>query len=191
MKRLLFTRESNCLQPIRKLIEEQKHRTLVLWSIECAEHVLPIFEEKYPQDRRPREALEAAKAWAGGKIKMPMAKKAAHAAHNAATEVADKYPAACAAARAVGHAIGAIHVETHAIGVVMYAITAFVYAAGQKDVDKLIARECDWVYDRLLYWEANIDNVDTTWASFLLKDDVPNKEKLLRQKKEKKQHQLR
>lgn len=186
MKKLLVTRESACLQPIRELIEKQKHRTLVLWCIECAERVLRIFEEKYPQDKRPREAVEAAKAWARGEIKMHVAKKAAHAAHNAATAVAEENPAACAAARAMGHVVGTVHVETHAMGLVMYGITAFVYAAEQKDADDVIAKECNWLYDRLLYWEANIDKVDTKWASFLLKDDVPNKEALLRQKKEQK-----
>lgn len=189
MKKLLVTRESACLQPIRKLIEKQKHRTLVLWSIECAERILQIFEEKHPQDKRPREAVEAAKAWACGKIKMPVAKKAAHATHNAATAVAKEDPAACAAARVMGHVVGTVHVETHAMGFVLYAITAFVYAAKQKDADNVIDKECNWLYDRLLYWEANIDKVDTTWASFLLNNDAPNKEKLLRQKKEKKQQQ--
>lgn len=183
MKKLLITRESACLQPIRELIEQQKHRTLVLWNIECAERVLPIFEERYPQDARPREAIEAARAWAHGDMKMPAAKKAAHAAHNAATAVAED-PAACAAARAMGHVVGTVHVETHAMGFVMYAITAFIYAAEQKDADDVIAKECNWLHDRLLYWEANIDKVSTTWASFLLNDDAPNKEKLLRQKKE-------
>jgi hypothetical protein len=185
MKKLVVTRESTCLQPIRELIEKQKHRTLVLWTIDCAERVLPIFENKYPQDKRPRKAIEAAKAWAQGKIKMPVAKKAAHATHNAATAVVEEDPAACAAARAMGHVVGTVHVETHAIGLVMYGITAFVYAAEQKDADDVIAKECKWFYDRLLYWEENIGKVDATWAPFLLRDDVPNKEKLLRQKKEK------
>lgn len=182
MKKLLVTRESACLQPIRELIEKQKHMTLVSWSIECAERILQIFEKKYPQDKRPREAVEAAKKWACGEIKMPAAKKAAHAAHNAATAVAEEDPAACAAARAMGHVVGTVHVETHAIGVVMYGITAFVYAAEQKESDDVIAKKCKWFYDRLQYWETNIGKVDTTWASFLLRD-APNKEALLRKKK--------
>ncbi|PIU21641.1 MAG: hypothetical protein COT15_01205 [Candidatus Diapherotrites archaeon CG08_land_8_20_14_0_20_34_12] len=186
MKKLLVTRESACLQPLRELIEKQKHRTLVLWTIECANSILPIFEEKYPQDKRPREAIEAAKAWANGKIKMPIAKKAAHATHNAATAVAEEDPAACAAARAIGHVVGIIHVETHALGFVIYAITAFVYAARKKDADDVIAKKCKWLYDSLLYWEANIDKEKRIWASFLLNDNVPNKEKLARQKKEQK-----
>lgn len=186
MRKLLVTRESACLQPLRLLIEEQKHRTLAMWAIDCAEHILPIFENKYPKDNRPREVLLAAKSWAHGHIKMPAAKKAAHATHNAATAVAEKDPAACAAARAVGHAVGAVHVETHAIGVVMYGITAFVCSSEKEVVDAVIPRECKWFYDRLLYWEKNIYNLDITWASFLLRDNVPNKEKLLRQKTEQK-----
>lgn len=186
MRKILVTRESPCIQPIRELIEKQKHRTIISWTIDCAERILPIFEKKYPKDKRPREALEAAEEWSRGKIKMPVAKKAAHAAHNAATAVAEKDPAACAAARAMGHVVGTVHVETHAIGVVMYGITAFVYSAEKKDADDVIAKECRWFYDRLLYWESNIDKENTAWASFLLDDDVPNKEKLLRQKEEQK-----
>ena len=33
----------------------------VAWSILCAESVLHLFEEKYPDDKRPRLAIEAAK----------------------------------------------------------------------------------------------------------------------------------
>jgi len=184
MKKLLVTRESPSVQPIMALIEKQKHKTLVMWVIDCAERVLGIFEERHPDDSRPREALEAARAWARGEIKMPVAKKAAHAAHNAATAVADD-PAACAAARAMGHVVGTVHVETHAMGLVMYGITAFVYASEPKNADQIIAKELDWLYDRLLYWEKNIDKVDTPWACFLMREG-PNKEKLLRLNKEQK-----
>ena len=180
MRKLLVTRESACTQPIRELIEKQKHRTLVLWAIDCAEHILPIFEQTHPSDKRPREAVEAARAWARGEIKMPVAKRAAHAAHNAASAVAEVDPAGCAAARAIGHVVGTVHVETHAIGVVMYGVTAFVYANMQEDANDGISRECDWFYERLVHWEANIDNIDTPWAPFLLRDNVPNKEKLLK-----------
>ena len=183
MRKLLFNRESPSVQPIRELIEKQKHRTLVMWAIDCSERVLAIFEARCPEDQRPREAVEAARTWARGEIKMPAAKKAAHAAHNAATAV-EKDAAACAAARAMGHVVGTVHVETHAMGLIMYGLTAFVYAAGPQDADEVTARECSWFYDRLRYWEANINKVETTWAPFLLRDNVPNKEKLLREKME-------
>lgn len=181
MRKLLISRESECVQPIRALIEAQKHRTLVLWSIDCAGRVLAIFEERHPEDPRPREALDAARAWARGSIKMPIAKKAAHATHNAATAV-ESDPPACAAARAMGHVVGTVHVETHALGLVFYGITAFVYAEPQKDADGIITRELDWFFERLLYWQEAIDMVDQPWATFLLRDDIANKEKLLHQK---------
>jgi len=35
----------------------------VKWAVACAKHVLHIFEEKYPYDKRPRKAIEAASNW--------------------------------------------------------------------------------------------------------------------------------
>ena len=167
MKKLLVTKNSASLQPLAELIDKQKHKTLVLWSIECAECVLPIFEKKYPQDERPRKAIEAAKAWARGEIKMPEAKRAAYAAHNAATEVVED-SAACAAARAAGHVVGTVHVATHAMVFVMYAVTAFVYADdAPSEADDVIAKECKWLYQQLQYWESNINKINESWAAFL------------------------
>lgn len=190
---MLVTRHSDAVQLLRALIEQQKHRTLVLWALDCAPRVLAIFEAKYPNDPRPRQALEATEAWARGDIKMPIAKKAAHATHNAASDVVND-PAPSAAARAMGHVVGTVHVETHAIGLVSYGITALVYASGyapnSKEAATLIARECDWFYERLLYWQTNIDQVDLEgrpWAPFLLRDDLPNKELLLHQQERQKE----
>ena len=185
MRKMIVTRESPILQPLRELIEEQKHRTLVMWALECGKGILPIFETKYPDDKRPREALRAARLWAHGDIKMPIAKKAAHASHNAATEVIDESPSAGAAARAMGHIVGAVHVETHAIGVACYGITAFVYDLPSEEPDAVIEKIVACMYDRLKYWERQIEKLDkegTRWAPFLLRDEVPNKEKMLREK---------
>jgi len=76
-----------------KRLDEQDHRSLVLWAAGCAEHVLPYFEEKYPKDDRPRKALEAGRAWVRGGIAMNEARAAAtahvagHARHAAAYAV--------------------------------------------------------------------------------------------------------
>lgn len=59
----------------------EDHRSLVLWAADCAEHVLPYFEEKYPTDNRPRKAVEAARAWVRGEITMGEVRGAAFAAH--------------------------------------------------------------------------------------------------------------
>jgi len=35
----------------------------IKWALSCAKHVLHIFEEQYPNDKRPRKAIEAASNW--------------------------------------------------------------------------------------------------------------------------------
>ncbi|MDR0766926.1 MAG: hypothetical protein LBE57_00545 [Methanosarcinales archaeon] len=187
MKKILFSRESECIQPLRSLIEKQNHRTLVLWALDCTPRFLDIFEAAYPNDSRPRDLIPIAEAWAAGDIKMPEAKKAIHAAHHAAAD-AEGHPAAQAAARAIGHAAATIHVETHALGLIFYGLTALIYAAGAnpKDCDEMTASELKWFYDRLLFWEINSDKQNRKWAAFLMKDAASNKEALLRKKTEEK-----
>lgn len=43
--------------------QSTKKQIRVQFSILCAERVLPIFEQRYPDDKRPRQAIEAAKEW--------------------------------------------------------------------------------------------------------------------------------
>ena len=71
--KILFSRDSECLQELIKLIQLQKHRTLVMWALDCAKVPLKQFEAKYPDECRPRICLELCEAWARGKIKMPIA----------------------------------------------------------------------------------------------------------------------
>ena len=96
------------------------HRSLVLWAADCAERVLPYFEEKYPKDGRPRKAVEAARAWARGEIALSEVRAAAFAAH-AAARAAAAHAAACGAARAAGHAAATAHVAAHGVQAATYA----------------------------------------------------------------------
>src|SRR5690349_18831403 len=45
-------------------LTDADHRILAIWAAQCAEHVLKFFEYSRPSDARPREAIEAARAWA-------------------------------------------------------------------------------------------------------------------------------
>ena len=58
-------------------------------AIQCAEKVLFIFEEKYPDDKRPRKALDAAKAYLANPTKenQNAAKDTGDAAYNAGVDV--------------------------------------------------------------------------------------------------------
>jgi hypothetical protein len=105
------------------------HRSQALWAADCAERVLPLFEEQYPDDDRPRRAIEAARAWARGEIRVGEARTAALAAHAAARDAAAAGQlAASAAARAAGHAAATAHVASHARAVTFYAEKVEGYA---------------------------------------------------------------
>ena len=108
----------------------QKHRAVALRAADSAESVLAYFEERHPQDTRPRRAIEAARAWACGDLAMTDARVAAFAAHAAAREAS--HPSACFAARAAGHAAATAHVATHAPHAVAYATKAWAAASDDK-----------------------------------------------------------
>ena len=126
---------------INELMSKCNHKTLVKWATDCAEHVLIYFEEKYPYDNGPRDAIEAGRAWIRGELKMTEARKYAFASHASAREVTD--PSAKAVARACGHASATTHVLTHAPHCATYAAKAVGYA------NENITKEREWQYNRL------------------------------------------
>lgn len=107
-------------------INEQ--RGLILWAAFCALRVLPRFMNRYPADRRPLQAIQAASAWLDGTISVREARRATFAAHAAAWDVESENPAACAAARSAGHVAATAHVPRHARHAAEYAIKAVALA---------------------------------------------------------------
>lgn len=121
-------------------------KVLALWAADCAEHVLPFFEERHPGDDRPRKAIEACRTWAAdGVFKMADIRRASLDAHAAARDAAEED--ARAAAHAAGQAVATAHVPTHALGSALYGIRAAAARSGIAD-DGLI-RERDWQLVRL------------------------------------------
>lgn len=94
-----------------KKIDEDGHKLLAIWAAECAEHVLSFFEKNHPDDVRPRKAIEAARAWVLGELKMSKAREFAFAAHAAATA----------------------HVPGHAIYSASYAVKASINPKTERD----------------------------------------------------------
>ena len=119
------------------------HKTLAIWALDCSERVLPYFEDKYPEDNRPRLAIEAGRAWVRDELPMWEARKFAIPAHASARDVVSDL-AACAAARSSGQALGAAHVAGHAPHAATYAAKAVGYA--KEDINK----EREWQYSHLL-----------------------------------------
>lgn len=145
---ILKSVDTSINKSIAELLSKQDHRTLVLWATDCAEHVLPYFEERYPQDNRPRKAIEAGRAWARGEIAISEARTAAFATHAAARDTNED--AACAAARAAGHAAATAHVAGHAVHTATYAAKAATYATEPTDAGASTAKERNWQYQHLL-----------------------------------------
>ena len=129
------------------LVGESDHTTVARWAIDCAERVMPYFEEKYPQDHRPRQALETLQTWIDtGVFQMAVIRKASLDAHAAAREVGEDSPAR-SAARAAGQAVATAHVPRHAYGPAIYAQEAIYRATNSMDA---VESERNWQYQHLL-----------------------------------------
>lgn len=107
--------------PGKLTLNESDRRILAAWAADCAARTLPIFERVAPNDKRPRDAIEAARAFARDEMKIGAAKSKAVAAHAAARSVAQD-AAAVAAARSCGHAVATAHMAAHARGVSYSAV---------------------------------------------------------------------
>lgn len=65
-------------------LTDSDHHLLALWAASCAEHVLHLFQSAEPQDSRPRQAIEHARAWVRGEASMMQARAAGGHAMGAA-----------------------------------------------------------------------------------------------------------
>jgi hypothetical protein len=150
MKKSKFSPTRYKDERIVELVRKTNHRTLAVWAIDCTERVLPYFEGIYPEDHRPRNAIETLRTWINtGAFKMAVIRKTSLAAHAAAREVGEDN-AARSAARAAGQAVATAHVPTHSIGSAIYALQAIYRANRPSDSDATIAKEQEWQYRHLL-----------------------------------------
>jgi hypothetical protein len=127
-------------------LTDSDHRLLALWAATCAEHVLHFFEAVRPSDPRPRQAIEQARAWVCGEVKMSQARAAAGHANAAARDLSG---AARYAAYAAGQAAAVAHVAAHELGAAAYAIKAARAAAPRDEGENAGRRECRWQREQL------------------------------------------
>lgn len=125
----------------------ETHHKLALWAANCAEHVLHIFEESHPDDKRPRLAIAALREWVRGERTMVSCREAAFASHDAAREA--KEPAAIAAARAAGQAVAIAHMYTHAPHSADYAAKAAKLNVPKDASNEAWSTERQWQWDQL------------------------------------------
>lgn len=116
---------------------------MATWAADCAERVLPFFEEAFPKDDRPRNAIEACRTWVRtGVFRMREIRGASLAAHAAARD-AKENEAACFAAHAAGQAVATAHVPQHAYGGAYYALKS-IAAHDPAKAEVNLAGERSW-----------------------------------------------
>lgn len=171
---ILFSRESPCLQPLRRAICGQDHRTLALWALDCAQTPADVLAGRYPRDPRPQRAIDLCRLWMQGEVTMPRAKAALLECHAMARDLID--PADIARCHAVGQACAAVHVETHAIGLAIYELTALVREHGL--AEEPLAQKLQFYQEQLERCTREATDPSRRWAAFLTRP-APNKEALL------------
>lgn len=117
-----------------------------MWAADCAEHVLPLFEAVRPSDKRVRHAIDLARAWARGEIKMIDARTAAGHANGAARDLVG---APRHAAHAAGQAAAVAHVAAHELGAAAYAIKAVRASVAESEGEQAGRDECRWQREQL------------------------------------------
>ena len=127
-------------------LTDEQHHLLADWALLCAEHVLHLFEEQQPADRRPRDAIGLGRAWIRGEVRMTDAHNMAFQANAAGRGLAD--PARFAALSA-GQAVAVAHVAAHDLGAAAYAIRAAGAAVSKDDAAHARAREREWQREQL------------------------------------------
>ncbi|MEU8222957.1 putative immunity protein [Kribbella sp. NPDC048915] len=127
-------------------------RQLSLWTADCAERAVPLYEAVAPNDPRPREAISAVREFGTGGPRTKTIRTAAFAALKAAGAMDD--PAAEAAARAAVGAAGSAYLHPfaaatqvkHIVASAQYAAYAHELAAGDPAAADAVIR---WAIDRV------------------------------------------
>ena len=116
------------IRSLMRLIDTQSKTTLANWCIDYSERVIvPIYEKHCPGDSRPQSALNAAREWLCGNIKLPEVKKIILNGCHAAARELDANPTAQAAARTCGQVSSCVHAPKHSLGLALYGALAVAY----------------------------------------------------------------
>ena len=166
---ILFAKNGDFLADLTALIQQQHHRTLILWAFEFADEIVTSMLEKFPKEHRLETAVVLSKEWAAGKVKMPVAKRAILNAHATAKEML--LPEDKALCHAVGQACSVVHTSRHALGFPIYELTSLVRKYGLPECKTIVEERKKQYFERLLFWQEQENEDSYQWAIFLGKGD--------------------
>lgn len=163
--KVLFSKESSCLQELSWLLTRQNRRVVVLWGMELASQGVQVLTNRYPEDLRPEQMIKLCSLWSEGKIKMPQAKQAILQVHAMAKELSS--PEEISLCHAAAQGCSVIHTPGHALGYPIYELTALVHRYGIEHCIQPVEQRCAEYVQRLLFWEQQEPTLQRVWASFL------------------------
>lgn len=164
---VLFAKDSEYLQDLIGLFQNQDHKVIALWAFDFAAESISKLEEKYPEEIRPRNALIAAQEWSAGKMKMRLAQRKILDCHAFTKEIDCKED--IAHCHAIGQACAVVHTAKHAIGYPIYDLTAIIYRLGIDYCIESVEKRKQEYIDRLFYWREHFGDYKDDWADFMLK----------------------
>lgn len=162
---VLFAKDSPLFAELSQIISRERHKVMVLWAFEFASQTVEALRRRYPDEVRPQLALDTARAWAAGNVKMPVAKRAILACHAFAKELND--PIDVALCHAIGQACGVVHANGHAIGYPVYDLTAIVLRSGIHNCREPVERRVGDYIERIAYWREHHADYEGPWAEFM------------------------
>lgn len=162
---IFFARDSALLAPLSMQLAAAGRRVSVLWALELAGEIARDLARRLPEGMRAVAAVEAARCWAEGTLKMPAARRAILDCHAAARGVAS--PADAARLHAVAQGCSAVHAQGHAIGLPIYELTAIVRERGLEAACLPVeSRAADYAV-RLANCRLQALDESRPWAAFL------------------------
>lgn len=170
---ILFPKDCAFLQELSAMLQRASRRVVTLWALDLAEESAEQLATKYPRETRPAEAVLAARDWAAGRIKMPVAQRKILDCHALAKELECK--ADIAACHAIGQGCSVVHTAGHAMGYPMYDLTSIVHQYGFDGCIDAVEQRKRAYLDKLLYWNAHFHEYTEPWADFLLRLGIPCK----------------
>lgn len=152
MNKFTLTKHDDELFSIIKPVKQysNEHKILALWAIDCLNRILPIFENKYPEETILQTAVTTLKKWINGEIKMWDARKYTYTVL-ALARTMEKYDKPYSQiVRATSHCLATCHVPTHSEGTAMYVVSALrhIYKS-REDVVTLMKDERIWQINHL------------------------------------------
>lgn len=128
---------------------------------------MKVLEEKYPEEIRPKEALNASKLWAFGEIRMREAQRKILDCHAFAKEIDSLEDIALC--HAIGQGCAVVHTVGHAVGFPMYELTAIVRKYGIENAKEAVESRIMHYVERLIYLSQQEPSYKGKWANFMLK----------------------